>query len=475
MVVIFVADMLRITTPITNKNVVQPTKEHVDSNTLPFDMQDTSKIIKTTADSELLKQNNGNIDKDTAPTLLMDLLKDPSVTVSFLKNIFLLQEIVSLLPLNNQPITEEIENLFNALLVKPEDIGKEMIRQENSSTSFKGELFNFLRDVLNEQKGNDAKQAVATLLKAMNSESNRGEILLSLSNSLSYLADALSPSKNIAESIWALSEKFKLDTAENEFNNLKSQVLNILGDVESSILFSDKLSKIISIVKYNLSRYNSNKDFLPDATANMLRFIGGKSEKGKFLKFVQAFIADLHGDNLKKTETSQVMNALAEIISKNTEDKELKMLNSENIDKIIHSLLSSPCNFTPLLHFIIPVEYMDIKSFAEIWINPNEEETSKKQGEYRENIHMLLVFDIETVGQFELEIFSRDKNLELSLLCPESYTDIFMEASSSFRECVKFSEYSIKEIKIGKLEKSRSLVQVFKTLPYKRTGINVKI
>jgi hypothetical protein len=88
---------------------------------------------------------------------------------------------------------------------------------------------------------------------------------------------------------------------------------------------------------------------------------------------------------------------------------------------------------------------------------------------------MLLVFDIETVGQFELEIFSRDKNLELSLLCPENYTDIFMEASSSFRECVKFSEYSIKEIKIGKLEKSRSLVQVFKTLPYKRTGINVKI
>lgn len=169
------ADMLRITTPITNKNVVQPTKEHVDSNTLPFDMQDTSKIIKTTADSELLKQNNGNIDKDTAPTLLMDLLKDPSVTVSFLKNIFLLQEIVSLLPLNNQPITEEIENLFNALLVKPEDIEKEMIRQENSSTSFKGELFNFLRDVLNEQKGNDAKQAVATLLKAMNSESQTEE------------------------------------------------------------------------------------------------------------------------------------------------------------------------------------------------------------------------------------------------------------------------------------------------------------
>lgn len=79
------ADMIRAATPITNKNIVQPLREHHDADIAPFDLQDPSKIVKALPDSELLKQNTGNIEKQTAPEILMDLLKDPSVTVNFIK------------------------------------------------------------------------------------------------------------------------------------------------------------------------------------------------------------------------------------------------------------------------------------------------------------------------------------------------------------------------------------------------------
>lgn len=68
----------------------------------------------------------------------MNLLKDPAVTVNYLKNIYMLEEIISLLPVNNNTMTQEIRQLFNALLIKPDDIVGELVDQEYASTLFKG-------------------------------------------------------------------------------------------------------------------------------------------------------------------------------------------------------------------------------------------------------------------------------------------------------------------------------------------------
>jgi len=60
-------------------------------------------------------------------------------------------------------------------------------------------------------------------------------------------------------------------------------------------------------------------------------------------------------------------------------------------------------------------------------------------------------------------------------LCPPAVEDIMDSLSLDIRKCIKFSEYSFENIKVGKLEKTRSLVEVFPTLPQKRVGINVRI
>lgn len=161
------ADILKITTPLVNKNQIQPNKQATDPS-VPFNLQDVTKVIKPASNGELLKQNNGMIQKEEASTILSNLLKDPSVTVNFLKNIFILQEIIKLLPVNNSTVTQEIEQLFNSLLIKPEDIVVEMMRQENTSTVFKGELFNFLRGLIARNPTPEIRAGVANLLKSIN-------------------------------------------------------------------------------------------------------------------------------------------------------------------------------------------------------------------------------------------------------------------------------------------------------------------
>ena len=82
----------------------------------------------------------------------------------------------------------------------------------------------------------------------------------------------------------------------------------------------------------------------------------------------------------------------------------MNSLNGEKIEKIITSLLSSPCNYTPLLHFVIPVEYQGMKAFSELWIDPKDEggdgEPGSREGGH---VHVLITFDVPGVGQMEAE------------------------------------------------------------------------
>ena len=468
------ADILKITTPLVNKSQVQPTKQATDPS-VPFNLQDVSKVVKPAPHGELLKQNNGLIQKEEASTILSSLLKDTSVTVNFLKNIFILQEIITLLLVNNFTVNAEIEQLFDSLLISPEDIVDEMMRQENTSTVFKGELFNFLRTLVAGNSTPEIRAGVANLLKSINGLLGKQDVLNAISNSLQFLSESLSASKTLSQRLETLSEEFRQEDAPQKFHELKAQVLDILEDVEGSILFSPKMSKVLAITIYNLSRFNDNPDFFQESISNLLLLLDGKEQRNQLTTGIENFISQMK--NTEQSENSKIMDILAQIIGRQSENTDFTLLSSEKIEKIIHSLLSSPCNFTPLLHFVIPVQYEDIRSFAEIWVNPNgSEDERENQGQAaKRNIHMLIVFDIEGIGQFEAELFVSDKNLDFSLFCPPAYTDTFSKMSNRFAKCIEGSSYRFGTIKIDKLERPRSLMDVFKSLPYKRTGVNVKI
>lgn len=469
-------ELLKITTPVLNKADPQVTKQLQDPNAA-FNLPDVQKVAKPATQGEILKQNNGMLQGDEAPAILMNLLKDPSVTVGFLKNIFMLQEIIQLLPVNNTALTQDIQQLFDALLIQPEEIAAEMTRQENTSTAFKGELFNFLRSLSSETvQIPEMKQAVANLLKAVNHHQGNQDVLDGIANTLQFLGQSVGPSRELSSRLLQLSAQFRQESAPPRFEQLKSEVLTILQEVEDSILFTPKLQKMVSITVYNLSRYNDNPDFLQESIAHLMTLLDSRQRQDFQRALTSFFVSESHG---REEESSNIMDVLTNIIGRETSDETLTLLNAEKIERIIHSLLSSPCNFTPLLHYVIPVQSDWMKAFAEIWINPNghEDERERQGGSgSKGDIHMLIVFDIEGIGQFEAELYAREQSIDLSLLCPPAYLKTFEEKMMErLSPSIAGLPYHFGNIRIDKLEHTRSLMDVFKSLPYKRTGINVKI
>lgn len=464
------ADLLKITTPIGDRTAVQANRPVADTS-IPFQLSDITKVIKPGEQNEILQQNNGMIESESSATILMNLLKDPSVTVSFLKNIDMLQEIIKLLPVNNQALTTEIEQLFNSLLISPDAIVEELVNQEAASTAFKGDLFDFLRQQISQNGKPEMHYGVCNLLKSLNGIESRESILKSISNSLSFLSDNLSSSTSISQRLSDLATHFREPHATDEFASLKDQTLLLLNEVKGSILYTPKLQKIVPMIIYNLSRFNDNPYFLKECIGSLSTIIDGDEQKQVLIDLLREYT---EANDFSK-ENSKVMDVLVRIISKGNESSDISLLGGEKIERIIYSLLSSPCNFTPLLHYIIPVQDDNLKSFAEIWVDPNAESSDPKGNTVRDCIHMLMVFDIDGIGRFEAELAAADKDIMVNLFCPPTYLPAFSNLASTVREQIASTGYRLLNLSVDKLDRHRSLMDVFKSLPHKRTGVDVKV
>ncbi|WOC31295.1 MULTISPECIES: antitoxin [Caproicibacterium] len=469
------ADILKITSPVVDKN--QQTQVRPGSAAeaaAPFQMQDVAKIAQTTAQTGILKQNTGLV-KEGSPNILENLLKDPSVTETYLKNIFMLEEIYKLLPANNRTVTDEIERLFELMLLKPGQVAQEMKAQEQVSTSFRGELFTLLRQVSNSYGSNSEIQpAIANLLRALNHHIGNQDIRDAVANSFTYLADRLSSSKNLAPRLQELAQRFRAPDAEQNFQQLKQEALSLLQNVRNSVLFSQDLEKVVSITVYNLSRHNSNKQFLQESAVEVWRLLDFQS-RGEFKALLAEYLqaADEGKEKADEGSTSKVMDTLVKLLSGEVQGK-ISPAEQERMEKIIRSLLSSPSNFTPLLHFVLPLAYQDLHSFAEVWIDPQSQDRGERQDEEK-GIHVLLVIDVEAFGRFEAEVYERNREVDFTLYCPPALVEAYQDFGRTVAQILRPTSYYAGNIQIKELKSSRSLMQVFKTLPYRRTGVDVKI
>ncbi|MPN25020.1 hypothetical protein SDC9_172427 [bioreactor metagenome] len=86
-----------------------------------------------------------------------------------------------------------------------------------------------------------------------------------------------------------------------------------------------------------------------------------------------------------------------------------------------------------------------------------------------------MVFEIGGMGRFELELFCRGQEIDLSLFCPPAYASLYQAQVEELRACVGQTGYHFGEINVQRLERPRSLMDVFRSLPYKRTGVDVTV
>lgn len=176
-------------------------------------------------------------------------------------------------------------------------------------------------------------------------------------------------------------------------------------------------------------------------------------------------------ENIRYTPPSSMEN-LVNFLSKNINDAALKSLSAFNANEMVQSLLTAPGVFTPLLHYLIPVQEQDTRAYGELWVDNN---AGGNSGADENASHLFLSFSVEYIGDFELELFVKSTELSVTLLCPPELTKSFAKLRSSIPQIAAANGFTSKTTSVEPLRQKRNLVDVFPRIREKRMGLNVTV
>ena len=283
------------------------------------------------------------------------------------------------------------------------------------------------------------------------------------------------------QSLTQLSEKLGVNLNKALGNISLEQLSAILSRLDTTLGAASIRSAFEKLLPQNsteelnliLRRFNATGDLnkLIDNLSLALDSVKDMDKKIVLAQSINEILSSLtkaEGINYKPPTS---MANLMDFLAKNINDPSLKSLSSMSRSDIMQGLLTAPGVFTPLLHYLVPINDGGFKAFGELWADPDADNLNGS----KESKHMFLCFEIEDFGYFELELQSQDKQLNINLLCPAGTENVFRSMKNRISEIASANGYNADNTFIGALRKKRDLTQVFPKIQDKRSGLNVKI
>lgn len=619
------SEMLRVTTPVNPKDYSLNQNPKFQTQEQNFELGNVDQVNRPNERDEQLGEQNLK-DQTGAGQLRFQgsFVKDPAMSAVLLKGIVGGNALAALQASGNAELLNKVTEFASEILLSPDEVMTDILRQQSEATIFSGELWGELKKMLSELAGTDLGEemtaAVLDFMKAASSAEARDGLLTSISASLRYLAGETAQSREIRDLLLQTADKL----TPNTFNEVKGDVLALVNYLEKSLLLNDMTQNLLSLITYNLSRFNSDtsavgdsfqailnmapdaetadklgvlftkfveKSALPsdvklnalndspsasaqrsmtmlteriaiavnygvkklspeqlseiiekavpqaekqaDAASNGTELPENAAEAEKFtlqsgVSALRKIFSELLPDNLKGGlntllrgfESTKDLNSLIDRLSviinkvddmdgkialaqgvnliltdmaqaaginyrppttmenmldfllKNINDPSLKSLAAIDRSDMIQGLLTAPGVFTPLLHFLVPMNLDGLKAFGELWADPDAGRNTET-GE--DDSHLFLCFEIEEAGYFEMEVYTHGKNINVALMCPAGTEKSYSSLKDTVPAIASACGYNAEKTMIGALKRKRELNEVFPKLNERRSGLSVRI
>lgn len=171
---------------------------------------------------------------------------------------------------------------------------------------------------------------------------------------------------------------------------------------------------------------------------------------------------------------SSTLDHLTDFIQENINNPALKSLDSFNAANLLQSLLNAPGVFTPLAHYILPLDVDGTKAFGELWVDNDENNPNNTPGTQR-NYHLFLTFDVESIGRFELDMYALGEEVNIALLYPPKFEKQIDPMKERVTKIIRNSGYSARTFETAPLKKPHNLVEIFPKITDKRTTLNARV
>ncbi|MCL2634534.1 MAG: hypothetical protein FWD34_08490 [Oscillospiraceae bacterium] len=244
-----------------------------------------------------------------------------------------------------------------------------------------------------------------------------------------------------------------------------------------SNLFNSGDTAMQSALRSDLAQANSIST-LVDYLNNILSLLPDVPERQTLFEMLSETIAGMaEKGELPPEAAAQNKSSLEELtafIEKNINHAALKTLNSFNASNLLQSLINAPGVFTPLAHYIIPLQFGGTRAFGELWVD-NDEKNAAAGADGKKNIHLFLTFEVETVGRFETDLYASGAEINLAVLYPEGFEGEMKAIKEKINRIIADTGYHVKEFRTGVLREPHDLTQIFPRILEKREGLDVVV
>lgn len=262
------ADILQITTPALPRNYVNPNATQAPQD--QFQLANTTQVTSTQQRTDQQTQDNADYSgENLLKPLELAISQNPSMTAQSVQSLMTEELLNALKASGNATALDEITALANEILLTPENLSADMAEQAKGATIFNGKLFDMLRNLTNLSEkafgGSEIRDNITAFLKSYINATTPEDVMRSLSQTFNFMSDEMFASRSISEELSSLAQKFADNNALQNFPELREQALETMKNASGSLLMTDRLKGLMSLVSYNLSRIQNTPDGMKNA------------------------------------------------------------------------------------------------------------------------------------------------------------------------------------------------------------------
>lgn len=352
-----------------------------------------------------------------------------------------------------------------------EELVELFMSRQAFQAKFSGPFFDSLRNILFHHASDDLKDAVMAFLKGYNDYSSGHHLLQqmrSLTDDISHLM-----LKHYQADFRQLADMMNW-SAENGDTTANTRLLN---------------GKLIPFLADYISRthdYGALRDAVMLFILHAVKYQNGDGEKLQQLFEQMAdnreFQFFFKGDARKGLEhafeaLAQQLKAggFAEVFAtflKKGANGQAGLDNIRHFYSILNGMLLNESVYMPLLHLLMPFRFQGKDVMSEIWVDPD---AGKEQNPAGRSIKMLLRFDVQRLGRFELLLAFLNRQVDMQLFVPLILMGQMELIEKKVSGILKNNGLEINRLLVREKRDDLRLEEVFPEIREKERTINVRI
>lgn len=464
------SDVLKVSVPTSGYENNTRTNPISVNDTNIQNIVDPSKVMRPdgqsgNAEKQLLLNYESNFDNFVAA-----LKKNPNMIEVFSQLFFQMgMEVQSGI---KSGFTEEIAKFMQLLQMSEGDLLKFLKEQLNGGVRFHGKFFQSLQQVLYGTNSSDLQREILHFLKTYNNvdaaPSTMKNMQSILKNMLKYLPSGFRGDlSQLMEQLQSAGGEGQLGANAEKLAILKQGIVPLLSAYVKRTNDLGTARDMITMLTLNIAKYENGS--FEKLQQSLLRLMDFKDFRAQFPDMDLQALETM----LTNKQTNEQMDQFLSLLQSGM-NGEGGWETKTAFQNIMQALLVNQSVYMPLLHFMLPVELLGNLMFSEIWIDPESEQSDGKGG--IKNVRKLLIkFDIQDVGFFDLIIAEENSTIDLQLYYPKALIPMEKNIKKDIAALIERNGLTLRSASFSQSIRPKTISEVFPKIYERKNGVNVKI